>query len=593
MLAELTITNFAIIEKLHLDFSHGFNVFTGETGAGKSIIIDAVSLLLGGRADSQVIRAGTRKSTIEGIFYLTAGEHAALDPLLEQEALQNDDADVLILAREIRASGHNVCRVNGRAVRLAILEQFGSQLVDIHGQSEHLSLLNERAHLDFLDRYGGLEAERAVLSERVRALRVVRRELNDLIRNEREMQQRADLLRYQVNEIRTAQLQVGETEELENELNRLVNAEKLTALSGEALQILSDGQDEQASVTDLLGQASRILSNLARVDPQMEAKQQQIEEVGYQLDDLAAALSDYQEAVEFNPVRLEQVEERLTLIRRLQRKYGDSVQDLLDFAQHAAEELDTIEHSGERIAELEVEQSALLREIGVAGAVLSHRRREAGARLSAMVEAELDELKMEQARFAVEIQWQQQEGGAVVDNPLPDSECAPGQYSFDSNGLDRVAFLIAPNVGEPLKPLARVASGGETSRLMLALKAALAAADHIPTLIFDEIDQGIGGRIGGVVGRKLWNLSKPENGGHQVFCVTHLPQLAGCGDTHLYVDKIVQGERTMTVVNSLEGEARITEMAHMLGGDSEKTREIARELLKRNERPAELTKEVP
>lgn len=583
MLAELTITNFAIIESLHLDFSEGFNVFTGETGAGKSIIIDAVSLLLGGRADSQLIRAGTNRATIEGIFYLSQRERAVLAPLLEQEALYNEDTDVLILSREIRDSGHNVCRVNGQAVRLAVLEQFGSQLIDIHGQSEHLSLLNERAHLDFLDRYGGLEAERQVLSEHVRVLRAVRRELNDLIRSEREMQQRADLLRYQVNEIRTAQLRAGEIEGLESELNRLVNAEKLAALSGEALQILSVGQDEQASVADLLGQASRILSNLARIDPQLEAKWQQVEELGYQVDDLVIALSDYQEEVEFNPKRLEQVEERLALIHRLQRKYGDSVQDLLDFCQRAAGELDTIEHSGERIAELEAQQASLLREIGAAGAVLSQHRREAGVRLSAMVEAELDELKMEQARFAVEIQWQQQEGGAMVENPPPGSGHAPGQYSFDGNGLDRVAFLIAPNVGEPLKPLARVASGGETSRLMLALKAALAAADHIPTLIFDEIDQGIGGRVGSVVGHKLWNLSKPGNGGHQVFCVTHLPQLAGWGDSHLYVNKVVQGERTRTAVDVVEGETRVIEIAQMLGGDSEKTREIARELLKRED----------
>jgi DNA repair protein RecN (Recombination protein N) len=215
--------------------------------------------------------------------------------------------------------------------------------------------------------------------------------------------------------------------------------------------------------------------------------------------------------------------------------------------------------------------------------VLSQHRREAGARLSAIVESELDELKMEQARFAVQVAWQPQNGGAVVQDPSEDSGYAAGEYSFDRNGLDRVAFLIAPNVGEPLKPLARVASGGETSRLMLALKAALAAADHIPTLIFDEIDQGIGGRIGGIVGQKLWNLSKAENGGHQVFCVTHLPQLAGCGDIHLYVSKVVEGDRTATVVSELRGQARIAEMAQMLGGDSDKTREIARELLQRGE----------
>ena len=586
MLSELTITNFAIIEHLHLDFSPGFNVFTGETGAGKSIIIDAVSLLLGGRADSNYIRAGTGKATIEGIFYLSTREQAAIAPLLAQEELQNDgDSSALILAREIRASGHNVCRVNGRAVRLSILEQFGSRLIDIHGQSEHLSLLNERSHLDFLDRYGGFEAERAALGKQVKTLRAVRRELDNLVQNERELRQRADLLRYQVDEIRTAGLDLGEDVTLAQELNRLTNAAKLTALSGEALQILSDGKDEQSSAIDLIGQALRALSSLARIDPQMEAQQQQIEELGYQLDDLVATLRDYQEQVEFNPTKLEQVEERLAFIRRLERKYGDSIQEVLDFAHRAANELDAIEHSGERIAGLQAKEKSLLDRIGKMGSALSQRRRRAGERLSQAVEAELGELKMEQARFAVQVLWEQTQDGAQVDEPPPDGRTPPGRYAFGAKGLDRVAFLISTNVGEPLKPLAQVASGGETSRLMLALKTALAAADHIPTLIFDEIDQGIGGRVGGIVGRKLWRLSQLDGGAHQVFCITHLPQLAGYGDVHLRVQKTVHGERTATVVDALQDQARIEEMAQMLGGSSENARQIAQEILQQRTAP--------
>jgi len=580
MLAELTISNFAIIDHLHLTFSPGFNVLTGETGAGKSIIIDAVNLLLGGRADSNFIRAGTDKAQVEGIFYLSPREQAALSPLLQEEALDDGDPGLIVLSREIRASGHNICRINGRTVRLSTLEQFGSQLIDIHGQSEHLSLLNERSHLDFLDRYGKLEAERAVLADKVHQLRQVRQELNELTRNERALEQRQDMLRYQVDEIHAARLEAGEDIALEQERNRLTNAEKLSALSGEVLQLLVEGQEGQGNVIDLLGQATRALSNLARIDPQMESYLQQAEELGYQLDDLASAIQDYQEQVEFNPKRLEQVEERLTLIRRLQRKYGDSIQDVLAFAQRAAEELAAIEHSGERIAELQAQEEALLREIGRLGAALSERRRQAGERLAAAVEAELAELKMERTRFAVDLHWEPQPDGAPVDDPPPGREA--GRYAFSTGGLDRVTFLIAPNIGEPLKPLARVASGGETSRLMLAMKTALAMADHIPTLIFDEIDQGIGGRIGGIVGKKLWGLSQLEGGAHQVFCVTHLPQLACYADRHLRVQKSLSGERTITSVEALDGEARVDELANMLGGSGENTRQIARDLLARD-----------
>ncbi|MBL7198961.1 MAG: DNA repair protein RecN [Anaerolineae bacterium] len=580
MLAELTITNFAIIEHLHLRFASGLSIFTGETGAGKSIIIDAVSLLLGGRADSAVIRTGARQATVEGIFYLSPGERATLDPMLQQDALQNEDPNVLILAREIRRSGHNICRVNGRAVRLSAVETLGRCLVDIHGQSEHLSLLYERAHLDFLDRYGGLQDERAALSEQVHALRELRRELADLSNSERELSRRVDLLRYQIDEIRAAHLQPGEDESLVQERNRLANAEKLMDACSEALSLLSEGGGEQGTAADLLGQAVRALSGLARIDPQMEAQYQLAQALEYQLDDLIQTLRDYQGEIEFNPSRLNRVEERLNLIRRLQRKYGDGIEDVLAFGEQAAAELERIEHSEERIAELQTMEGALLIRIGEMGAVLSAHRREAGAHLAAAVEAELNELRMEGARFGVDVSWAEKEDGARVERPPQDIEASPGRYAFDASGLDRVAFLIAPNIGEPLKPMAKVASGGETSRLMLALKTALSRADQILTLIFDEIDQGIGGRVGGVVGLKLRNLSRADGDtGRQVFCVTHLPQLAGYADVHLHVRKTVSEGRTKTVVEALDGEARIRELAQMLGGESDSTRQTAIELL--------------
>jgi len=580
MLAELTITNFAIIERVHIRFAPGFNVLTGETGAGKSILIDAVSFLLGGRADTSIVRAETELCTIEGIFVLSPQGRASIDPLLEPDALQNEDPNVLILAREIRRSGHNVCRINGRAVRLGDLEAIGEHLIDIHGQSEHLSLLQERTHLDFLDRYADLGTARAAYAKEVRALRAVRRELDDLLRNERELNQRVDLLRYQIDEIAAAHLDPDEEEALTQERNRLANAERLAELSGEVVALLADEGGEQSTAIDLLGQAVRVLASLARVDPATEGYRQRMEQIEYELNDVIGSLRDYQGEIEFNPARLNRVEERISLIRRLQHKYGDSIEEVLAFEEGAAEELDRIEHSEERIAELRKQEQAYLREIGRQGSALSALRRVAAARLSEAVEAELAELRMEGARFEVQICWREAADGAVVQAPPEGAEVPAGRYDFDEKGLDQVAFLLSANVGEELKPMVKVASGGETSRLMLALKTALAQADQIPTLIFDEIDQGIGGRIGGVVGQKLWGLSQAHSEQRrQVFCVTHLPQLAGYADSHLHVRKTVAEGRTRTVVDLLNQAERIRELAQMLGGESEGTREIAETLL--------------
>ncbi len=573
MLSELTIHDFAIIDRLHLRFAPGFNVLTGETGAGKSIIIDAVSLLLGGRADVEVIRAGADQATIEGVFLLDDETQAAIQPLLEQDGLEGDDPAVLNLAREIRREGRNICRVNGRAVTLKVLEKIGQYLVDIHGQSEHLSLLRVREHVDLLDRYGGLWPLREQVADRVRQLRAVRQELSTLRRDERELARRMDLLRYQVDEIEAARLAPGEEGELALERTRLANAEQLQQLADEAYHALYEGSDEQAAAVDLVQVAARALIGLARLDASTRPLGQAAEALGYQLEDLAGSVREYRDRVEFNPQRLEQVEERLALIHSLQRKYGDSIEEVLAFAARARGELQAMEHSGERIAELEAEEERLLRQIGRLGAELSARRREAGERLSAGIEAELRELNMAHARFGVDLEWRDAADGAYAGDR---------RVAFDLTGLDRVEFLVSPNVGEPLKPLVRIASGGETSRLMLALKAVLAQADRTPTLIFDEIDAGIGGRVGAVVGQKLWGLTVGDGGKarrHQVLCVTHLPQLACYGDLHLQVSKKVAGDRTVTQVRPLEDPDREQEIAGMLGTVTPKTRASAREML--------------
>jgi DNA repair protein RecN (Recombination protein N) len=579
VLSELTIQDFAIIDWLHLRFGPGFNVLTGETGAGKSIIIDAVSLLLGGRGETELIRTGADQAIIEGVFALDGEAQATVSPLLEQEGLEGGDPAILTLAREIRREGRNVCRVNGRAVALKVLEGIGQHLVDIHGQTEHLSLMRVREHVDLLDRYGELWPLRDGVAVRVGQLRSVRRELANLRRDERELARRMDLLQYQVSEIEAARLEPGEEEELAQERTRLANAEQLRELADEAYHALYEGGEEQASAVDLLQATARALAGLARLDPTTVSVGEAAETVSYQLEDLAESLRDYRDRIEFNPRRLNQVEERLALIHSLQRKYGDSIEEVLAFADRARRELETIEHSEERIAELEIEEERLLGEIGQRGAELSARRRDAAERLAAGIEAELEELNMARARFGVDLAWRDADDGAYLE---PVSGGEGRRVAFDLTGLDRVEFLVAPNVGEPLKPLVRIASGGETSRLMLALKTVLAQADRTPTLIFDEIDAGIGGRVGAVVGQKLWGLTVGDGAKarqHQVLCVTHLPQLACYGDLHFQVSKGIVGDRTVTGALPLDGEQREREIAGMLGTLTDRTQASAREML--------------
>lgn len=594
MLTELRIRDLAIINALDLTFGPGFNVLTGETGAGKSIIIDAVNLLLGDRASPEVVRAGADRTEVEGIFQLNAATAARLAPLLAEHGLEGDAADIVILARDVRTNGRSVGRINGRAVNSALLSEIGGLLVEVHGQGEHMALLREREHIGLLDRYAGLHDQVAAFAALARQTRGVRRALEELRQDERERARRIDLLTYQVQEIRAAKLQEGEAEELEAERRRLANAEQLAQLSAEALQLLQESDGEQMAVVDALGSVEQALNRLARVDPTTAPLAEQLEQAAALLDDLARELGRYRDDIEFNPRRLAQVEERLHLIHSLERKYGDTIAEVLAYGERAAVELETITHAGERIEELEAEEARLLAELGRQGAALSAARRAAGERMARAIEAELADLQMARARFGVQITWTADPAGAVVD---ADAAAAageqPGRYAFDLHGLDTVSFLVSANPGEPLRPLAKVASGGETSRLMLALKTVLGRADETPTLIFDEIDQGIGGRVGATVGRKLWGLTKSAHGvsntqqaihsthaAHQVLCITHLPQLAAYGDVHFHVAKQTAAERTTTRVERLIGAARVAELARMLGADTDAGRASVLEMLK-------------
>lgn len=566
MLSELHIENFAIIHQLDLEFNRGLNIFTGETGAGKSIIIDAVEAILGSRAESTMVRAGADRAVIEASFDLPDEVSLPVKQILEREELV-DDSGRLNLGREIRSNGRSIARVNGRNVNIHILSELSEFLVDVHGQSEHLSLLHVGHHLALLDNYAHVEKELSEYQAAYIQLVQVRKQLTELRKAESEAARQIGILNYQIDEIEAARLQQDEEDELRAERTRLSNAQGIASTVQETIQILDEGTPEAPGISDLIGQVTSLLVNLSRLDPQQVKLADRAQYALNELTDLAATLRDYQETVEFNPKRLNQVEERINLIQNMKRKYGQSISAVLQFAEQARVQLDSITHASERILELEQDEKALLERLGVVGEQLSAKRLAAAANLEIALVSELKDLSMLGAKFKVDFSKRLSDEGVTISDGR--------RVAFDSTGLERVEFLVAPNPGEGLKPLVKIASGGETSRLMLAIKNVLAQADSIPTLIFDEIDQGIGGRVGTVVGRKLWELARR----HQVLCVTHLPQLAAYGDQHLRVLKHVQHGRTETQVDVVDGETRLVELAQMMGELSNGTRQSARELL--------------
>ena len=566
MLKELRIENFAIIDQLELVFKDGLAAFTGETGAGKSILLDAIEALMGGRAESAMIRAEEERANLEALFSIPDAHREAICTLLEQEGLL-EGRDEMLFNREIRREGRNIARINGRVVNVSLMREIGSYLVDIHGQSEHLSLLTVRHHLRLLDRFAD---DQLLLDEYQRAYHVLKdlqKELNDLRQAEQDAARMSDLLTYQIQEIDAAKLKPGEESELRDELTRLANAEKLSSLAQQAYGLLEESSPDAPSISSMLGEVAGALSALAGIDKNLEELSSQIESMLASAADISRSLQDYMDSVEFNPKRLDQVENRLALISTLKRKYGAAEEEIIGFRDNAQLQLEKITHAGERILELEARENALMDDLSEKALALSRSRQDAAQKLGDSVERELDDLHMAGARFSVDIQRRDDPQGLPVSNGK--------RVRYDERGIDQVEFLIAPNPGEGLKPLVKIASGGETSRLMLALKNVLAKADTIPTMIFDEIDQGIGGRVGAVVGEKLWQLGKE----HQVLCVTHLPQLAAFGEQHFHVFKQVQTGRTVTVVESLVGERRESELALMFGGESEANRAAAQDTL--------------
>ncbi|MQL52083.1 DNA repair protein RecN [Desulfofundulus thermobenzoicus] len=539
MLLSLDIQDFGLIDGQTIAFTPGLNVLTGETGTGKSIIIEALQLALGGRARSEFIRTGRERARVTAMFDI--GGLPAVEQLLLDAGIPLEEDGTLILSRELAASGRHTCRINGQVVTLGTYREAALHLVDIHGQHENQSLFNPDVHRDLLDRFGGLWPLREEVAALYRQWQKVKTRLEDLRRGARDRLQRMDMLAYHVEEIDRAQLSPGEDEELVRERNRLANAEKIAALAARSYAALHGGEDGFPGVLDLLGQASRDMDELGGVDAALLPLAESLHNVLYQVEDVCRELSQYRDGIEYNPERLQLVEERLSRIRELKRKYGDSVEEILHYRQEAAAELEALQSGEENAAALEEEAARREREWQEKAGALSAARRRIAGRLQEDVTRELADLEMGRVNFQVLF------------------EELPGPAA---SGRDRVEFLISPNPGEPLKPLARIASGGELSRIMLATRSILAAVDELPTLVFDEVDTGIGGRTLQAVAEKLASIALSR----QVICVTHSVQIASFARTHWRIFKQVENGQTCTRVEMLDKEGRLAELARMLGG---------------------------
>ena len=545
MLREIHIKNFSIIDNVHIEFGEGFNVLTGETGAGKSIIIDALSLALGERAVGDFIRSGEKEAVVEAFLDVAP---KVLDPatrnFLDDNGINADDG--LILKRIISAKGRSRAYINGSMVNVQNLSDVSRAIIDVHGQYEHQSLLFPDKQLDLLDIYGGLLKERREVEGLYENLHELKRRISGLEQKEKDRAQRLDILEFQISEIGAADLSPGEEEKLAEEENILGSAVHLAELSNRAYESL---YSSDASSITVLSDILNDLKEIAEIDARANEPVRSVEEALPLLEETGYFLRDYKDSLDFDPGRLEQVQERLEMIKRLGKKYGGSVREIIEFKEKAEEELEGLRHSEEELGSMKAELDELKGVFTKKAGQLSKKRNNISKKIESEVIAQLNELSMPDTRFAVRIT--QEEGEDTTDG-----------LNAGSSGIDSLEFLISPNVGEDLKPLAKIASGGELSRIMLALKVILAKGDEMPVLVFDEIDAGIGGRTAGTVGHKLKGLSSY----HQVICITHLPQIASYADGHLKIEKRAEKERTTVAVNKIKKDERTEEIARMLGG---------------------------
>ncbi|WP_454941751.1 DNA repair protein RecN [Evtepia sp.] len=557
MLSLLHIENIALIDRADISFGHGFNVLTGETGAGKSIIIDAIGAVLGERTSRDLIRTGEKSALVTALF-----QGLPDLPWFHENGVGPDENGELLISRKIQGDGKNLCRVGGVPCTVLQLKALGAQLIDIHGQHDGQQLLDETCHLNYLDSFGGLEGERGAYQEEYHRLEDIRRKIAALQMDEAEKARRMDTLQFQIDELERAALQPGEEEMLEERKGILRSADQLMEAVGSAYYAVF-GSDSQSGAASLLAEAEGSLSRVASLSGELSQLAGAVSELRYAAEDAADRLREVKESLDFSPRELDEVESRLDQLHRLKKKYGGSVQEMLDYLSRCREELDRIEMADDSLAKLKQQRKDQLAQTRARGEVLSQKRRQAAETLKARIEEELRQLDMPKVRFEV------------------DFSPKPGKSGLDETGMDEVCFLMSANVGETLKPIAKVASGGELSRIMLALKNVLAENDSIQTLIFDEVDTGVSGRAAGKVAEKMSRLSRSC----QVLCVTHLAQIAAMADSHYSVHKEERAGRTYTQVEDLDRQGRKEELARLTGGAhlSQAILEGAEELLREAE----------
>jgi DNA repair protein RecN (Recombination protein N) len=555
MLTTLRIKNLALVADLTLELQSGFNAITGETGAGKSIIIGALNLVLGERADRTLIRSGSENCSVEAVFD-TKQLRAPLKVFLQENGLEPCEENQLVLKRTFSANGTNRQFINGSPTTLNILASLGEWLVDMHGPHDHQSLLHPAKQLLILDAFGGLEKLRANFSERAQRHSAIEAEKSKLIVDEKTYAQQLDLLRFQVQEIFSAKLQADEENELQQEYQRASNAAKLVELSQTALSQLSEDEN---SLMAQAGKLGRTIQELQRIDPSAGCLLSLHEQAASALRDVQSDLSHYTDRLEVNPERYAQLEERLNLVQSLKRKYGGTIDEVIAFGESAQKKLESLEQRDAELSRLNSELKKLQSELRKIGEELSAARRKLIPKLSKAVVKQLSDLGFNQSHFDISIQAQAEDS-------------YPAQ---SSTGFDTVEFQFAPNIGEPARPLRAIASSGEMSRVMLALKTTLALQDEILLLVFDEIDANVGGQTASVVGEKMRQIAEQ----HQVICITHLPAVAASASAHYLVSKEVSDGRTISKIDLLEQSERVTEISRMFGGQSDVARQHAKALL--------------
>jgi len=571
MLFQLNLKNIALIKELNIEFEEGLNVLTGETGAGKSIIIEGINLILGGYVTSDLIKEGEDSLIAEGLFLLSPPEKELINNLNPDLKIV-DDEGTLLIRREVNKNGRNKCCINQRLVNLSLLQDVGNFLVDLHGQHNHQSLLDTSKHIDVMDSLGGekINKYRKELYEIYRVRQEKRKKLSQLIKDRENNLRRISFLEFQLDEISKASLVKEEDTILEEEEMVLRNAAKIIETMEKAIFILYEGGIEKSSARDCLNEVSSSLGEITSLDQRIRKIDEVLKEIGFQIEDVVNEIEKYKDKVEINTQRLQEVERRLDLINSLKSKYGSTIEEILQYYHKISQELDEINYSEEEVENLKKDINYLENKISDIANNLHLNRKKIADDLEGKVVKELNDLNMKRCQFNVLITQYEDENGIEINNK---------KYKIGPKGIDNIEFMISPNVGEKLRPLARIISGGEASRIMLALKSILSKVDQVPTLIFDEVDSGVGARLGEVVAQKLRDLS----GKRQVICVTHLPQIACRASRHFYIEKYVLNNQTGINLIEVKEEDRVKEIARMLDGNqiSDITIQHAQKMLNR------------